>query len=768
MADPICRWRNSSIKQIMEFNSLFPLYISKKTVARQLVEKRWNILGGADFFTTPYQLAAQMGVYFEDEKNMYPKFSKYITLEEAQQYLMIWGKRYYAPNPYTKSLLQTEKPIIINNFLVNWCLKNENAKFSDALSEMFKENIGNTDILVNMLNNFSEVSIANDVITLKENAPKIPYDDVFLDVDKNDKKCFFDFITLNFNADFINDSFSIGSIVPLQRIYYGAPGTGKSYEVNRLTKGDDTVIRTTFHPDSDYASFVGCYKPIEVDEKRTFVYLNPTSNKPELMDVVNVTGDVELDKEKKITYKFTKQAFFKAYIQAWEKMCRAAFPMSIAGVCFSASGKNYTVKSVETDEIVLRFVREIQKKDVEKRWSKRLSSGNFEWPDNNASSDTPIDSICKWIFETLRYSETQLPEDWWVNVLSKLEEDVNINGKSDNTVYVLNKQGEKIFIANDMPCNKGTLQEYYNDESKDGYESYSKVARILRDINPDDFEAAWQGLKEKVENTNQCTETNAVTPQYLVIEEINRGNCAQIFGDIFQLLDRNDDGFSTYPIVPDEDITSELKKVFKDLDLSAVKDYINGIFSENYQDGIVDKIKSGELLVLPNNLYILATMNTSDQSLFPMDSAFKRRWEWEYVPIKKGTDKNGNELDWRIGVQNGKDWWEFIQKINAIIASMTSSADKQLGYFFCKADDKGVISYKTFVNKVCFYLWNDVFKDYGFEDKDLFRYEVTNDSKKEAKDLTFPDFFDDLQDDGICKSRVEDFIQKVLDWEIGK
>ena len=66
MADPICRWRNSSIKQVIEFNSLFPLQKAEKMSVRNVVEHRWSLLGGKDFFTTPYQLAAQMAIYYED------------------------------------------------------------------------------------------------------------------------------------------------------------------------------------------------------------------------------------------------------------------------------------------------------------------------------------------------------------------------------------------------------------------------------------------------------------------------------------------------------------------------------------------------------------------------------------------------------------------------------------------------------------------------------------------------------------------------------
>ena len=188
-------------------------------------------------------------------------------------------------------------------------------------------------------------------------------------------------------------------------------------------------------------------------------------------------------------------------------------------------------------------------------------------------------------------------------------------------------------------------------------------------------------------------------PEFLVIEEINRGNCAQIFGDLFQLLDRGDNGYSEYAIRADKDLQKHLCKAFEDVE---IEDYPN--------------IKSGTELLLPNNLYIRATMNTSDQSLFPIDSAFKRRWDWKYVPIAKGNN-NGTELNWKIEIDgNQYDWWTFVKTINKHVFDTTNSEDKQLGFFFCKAKNN-IISAETFVCKVIFYLWNDVFKDFGFEDK---------------------------------------------------
>ena len=262
----------------------------------------------------------------------------------------------------------------------------------------------------------------------------------------------------------------------LQAIFFGAPGTGKSYKVNGIIQNQQ-IFRTTFHPDYDYAQFVGAYKPKKV-------------------------GDA-------ITYSFVPQVFAKAYAEAWTQ--------------------------------------------------------------------------------------------------------------------------------------------------------YYKVGKA-------------------------STTENQV---YLVIEEINRGNCAQIFGDIFQLLDRDSEGFSQYSIDADCDFAEWLKD--------------NGV-----GDG---KLK------LPPNLNILATMNTSDQSLFPMDSAFKRRFDWEYVPISF-TDEEGNEKEaakYEIDIldANGKNylWKNFVETVNDKILDLTESEDKQLGEFFIKPDSGNVISKERFLGKVMFYLWNEVCKD---------------------------------------------------------
>lgn len=239
--------------------------------------------------------------------------------------------------------------------------------------------------------------------------------------------------------------------------------------------------------------------------------------------------------------------------------------------------------------------------------------------------------------------------------------------------------------------------------------------------------------------------------QYLIIEEINRGNCAQIFGDLFQLLDRNEYGFSDYPIVADKDMQKYLEKEFAGWEITN-KDEINQLYGEA---NMVNLIMKGKRLVLPSNLYIWATMNTSDQSLFPIDSAFKRRWDWKYVSISEGRDKATNApLNWYINTGDKQyKWWSFIKKVNNLIGSLTNSEDKKLGYFFCKAKD-GEIDADLFVSKVIFYLWNDVFKDYGFDDKDF--------QDEEGKILSFDRFYEDVNGvTNVNVANVELFLENL-------
>ena len=252
------------------------------------------------------------------------------------------------------------------------------------------------------------------------------------------------------------------------------------------------------------------------------------------------------------------------------------------------------------------------------------------------------------------------------------------------------------FVGAYKPTMKPVADKYKAVAGKDEEITYEFIPQAFLQA----YIAAWNIPEEKV---------------FLVIEEINRGNCAQIFGDLFQLLDRDDKGFSEYPIKADRD----LAKYLKGKDDQGIDVLIN-------KDGIKD-----EKLQLPKNLFIWATMNTSDQSLFPIDSAFKRRWDWVYMPIGY---KNTN---WTIEIGDKKyEWVKFQRIINDKIYGVDNSEDKQLGDYFVNADrTNGKISADTLLNKVLFYIWNDVCKD---DPDQIFRW-IGEKGKEDS--IKFSDFF---------------------------
>ena len=189
---------------------------------------------------------------------------------------------------------------------------------------------------------------------------------------------------------------------------------------------------------------------------------------------------------------------------------------------------------------------------------------------------------------------------------------------------------------------------------------------------------------------------------YLIIEEINRGNAAAIFGEIFQLLDRGSDGWSSYCIMNDY-INYEIRKSAPELN-----------WTEN--TGIR----------LPPNLSLLATMNTSDQNVFTLDNAFQRRWDMQLVPNECS---DTNQMDAIIAVANQKTTWkDFQQTINSVIGEkaneggLSSMEDKRLGCWFVKAENKEIKA-DLFSNKVLKYLWDDAFKFYH---QDIFDSEIRN------------------------------------------
>lgn len=228
----------------------------------------------------------------------------------------------------------------------------------------------------------------------------------------------------------------------------------------------------------------------------------------------------------------------------------------------------------------------------------------------------------------------------------------------------------------------------------------------------DDEEIIYEYVPQVFTDAYVYAYKNPDTQTYLVLEEINRGNCAQIFGDLFQLLDRKE-GVSEYKIKADNDLAKYLVAQL-------------GEESEGIKDG---------KLSLPANLNILATMNTSDQSLFPMDSAFKRRWDWEYVPINYSEEIKSGSFDITIG-DKVYSWVKFIEKVNEKIFDLTQSEDKQMGNFFIKHS----VDESEFKSKVMFYLWYEVLRDETGNNKYFFRQNTPD--GKDSTPFTFKDLYE--------------------------
>ncbi|QZX49406.1 AAA family ATPase [Mycoplasma sp. E35C] len=189
---------------------------------------------------------------------------------------------------------------------------------------------------------------------------------------------------------------------------------------------------------------------------------------------------------------------------------------------------------------------------------------------------------------------------------------------------------------------------------------------------------------------------------FFVIEEINRGNAASIFGDVFQLLDRDDEGVSKYPII--------------NLDI------------QKYLESKIENQKF-EQIFIPKNLILVATMNTSDQNVFALDNAFKRRWNFIKIDNDIQNNENHPYKDWYVpGLDEPTTWKEFVVVINKIITkhqkdNLFLSEDKMIGQYFVdknlliESEEELKNNNKTlnekaqfFANKVIMYLWEDVFK----------------------------------------------------------
>ena len=241
MADAICRWRNGTPKTVVELVNSIPHTKMPIDVFRSYMENRW----GGDFFRTPYQLACQLGLYCEAEDGyFYPRFDHDIDEKEAEDYLFFWLPRYYVPNPYTRKdgFQSIDCPTYFLKELYEYTRRNPQCTYKEAYESCFHETAkNNDDIIRNYINSYSRVlSFSRDgVLNITNVNPTI----VFNNMDRNDKKAFFD----NFEK-IPRQSYQTENISDLYRPFItaikskpflllaGISGTGKSRIVRELAR----------------------------------------------------------------------------------------------------------------------------------------------------------------------------------------------------------------------------------------------------------------------------------------------------------------------------------------------------------------------------------------------------------------------------------------------------------------------------------------------------------------------------------------------------
>lgn len=295
--------------------------------------------------------------------------------------------------------------------------------------------------------------------------------------------------------------------------------------------------------------------------------------------------------------------------------------------------------------------------------------------------------------------------------------------QSQQTISFINNHDQAIFYGVPGSGKSHKIDEITKNLSEEQkirvvfhpeYTNADFVGQILPCLTSDGIEYRFKAgpfsriLKKAYQNPDK--------PHYLIIEEINRGNAAAIFGDLFQLLDRDSEGWSSYEI-ENLDINSFIRSKDSTYSDAKIESSVNvGGYTWTENTGIR----------LPPNLSLLATMNTSDQNVFTLDNAFQRRWDMELVP---NSCDDLTQMQAKISVKEKTITWESFQsKINEVIAEkgnesgFSSMEDKRLGCWFIKNNEKGIDPEK-FANKVLKYLWDDAFK---FNRSEIFIDEVKN------------------------------------------
>ena len=321
-------------------------------------------------------------------------------------------------------------------------------------------------------------------------------------------------------------------------------------------------------------------------------------------------------------------------------------------------------------------------------------------------------------FDRNVYGYVEKENEYMIRNLDKPRQRIFFGAPGTGKSYKLNKEAERNFDKNNI--SRVTFHPNYN------YGNFIGTFKPFPKIKNDNETITYTYVPGILTKLLIRALNNPKEDFLLIIEEINRANTAAVFGDFFQLLDRDKNGNSEYDIVVSEDlkllfsknkisenINTECLEVIQHNEISVVEENQNS--SENQTDF---KLK------LPSNFYIWATMNSADQGVMPLDTAFKRRWEFEYIGINdaydKSKDENGkSEFDtynFKANENELANWNDFRIKINEILSKCHVPEDKLLGpYFISKSilesGDPDKIK-NAIKNKVLMYLYEDAGKQH--------------------------------------------------------
>lgn len=306
---------------------------------------------------------------------------------------------------------------------------------------------------------------------------------------------------------------------------------------------------------------------------------------------------------------------------------------------------------------------------------------------------------------------------------------LNIDSESENCIKTVfhPEYSYGDFMGKLMPLTQGKKVEYKF------YEGHFLKALSI----------AYRNILDKRMKSLSEVDWSQVNNVALVIDEINRGNSSAIFGTVFQLLDREESGWSSYSVDLSE---IEFYKFIERIGvkISNIDDQLkfqfpgesHYVFFESLKEKFVPIGINTETrkVKLPPNLSVIATMNTSDSSIYFMDNAFKRRWEWEFVSIID--DRENPKLEWTVlrfqfginqeseeRVYHGYKWIDFVDALNSFIVGCADQVrkieDKQIGYWFIKGkieempngEEWRFIEDEQIKNKLMFFLWDSVFSN---------------------------------------------------------